>query len=145
DRGADRFVPHTFLNQYFGENNVVWFLQEDALGSIYFISRDYIGLLRKNAAGEYLRDTNTFGKLRKYLNDDSQSISVLNNKQVLDAAQDGFILYDPFLSTPQKTTFHTWIRQVSNDTTIFAGTYTRGDSVVHQQGNDQQPVFPYAS
>lgn len=145
DRAGDRFVPHSFLNQYLGEENVVWYLEEDALGNIYFISRDYIGVLRRNAAGEYVMETNAFNKLRKYLNDDLQNISVLKNNQVLYGAKDGFILYNPFVTYPQSANFQSWIRSVSTDTIVFAGNYVSHDTVVHHQLESLRPAFPYTS
>lgn len=145
DPSSDRFHPHTFLNQYLGEDNVTWFLEEDALGNIYFISRDHIGRLRKNAVGEYAMETNPFGKLRKYLNDDLQNVSVLQNNLVLFGAKEGFILYNPFQTLPQRPAFHTWIRDVSTDDVVFAGNHTAGDSVVHQQQASARPTFPFAS
>lgn len=145
DHTGDRFVPHDLLNKYLGDDNVVWFLQEDALGNIYFISEDAIGVLRKDAVGEYVIETNAFGKLRKYLNDDLQSISVLRNNQVLYGAKDGFILYNPLVSSSQSSDFQTWIRRVSTDTIVFAGSYRKGDSVVRAQLPSMQPIFPYKS
>ncbi len=145
DEASNRFVPHTFLNKYLGENNVVWFLEEDTLGNIYFISQDHIGVLKRTSAGAYEMITSAFGKVMKFLNDDLPSISVLQDNQVLYGGKDGFILYNPLVPIPQRSDFHTWIRRVSTDTTIFSGSYTSGDSVVHTQLKSEIPVLPYAS
>src|SRR5690606_4393308 len=112
---------------------------------IYFISRDQIGMLKKNAIGGYVVESSAFSKIRQYLNDDLQSISVLQNNEVLYGAKDGFILYNPFQVNSQRRTFETLIRKVSNDTIVFAGNYLEGDSVVRHQTTSLQPVFPYAA
>ena len=103
EQASDKFVPHALLNGYLGEDNVVWYLEEDALGNIYFISQNSVGVLKKNAVGDYMMETSVFSKLRKYLNDDLQNISVLQNNQVLYGAKDGFVLFDPLRTYPKNT------------------------------------------
>jgi DNA-binding CsgD family transcriptional regulator len=145
DAKQDRFLPDDFLNKLLGHSNITSFMQEDAMGNIYFISQDKIGLLKKNAIGEYSVETNFFNKLRKYLNDDLLSIAVLKNNQVLYGGKDGFIHYDPFRALPNRSTFNTWIRRVSNDTLLFAGNYKQSDSLIQQQIDEYSPTLPYAS
>lgn len=145
DKQSDGFIPDEFLNKQLGPDNLVSFLQEDALGNIYFITQRDIGVLRKNAVGEYRPETNLFGKLKKYINDDLLSICVLKNNHVLYGAKDGFIHYDPFRPIPQRTTFQAWIRRVATDTVLFSGSYHNADTVYDHQLEAFKPTLPYAS
>lgn len=139
DRATDRFVPDTFFTPRLGKNDQVWFIREDALGNIYFISRDHIGVFKKNSLGDYTLEENAFGKIRKHLNDDLISMVILQNNEVLFGAKDGFIHYNPYHPAEQKSNFKTLIRRVvttsvNRDSVLFFGHYTNHDSISDQQG-----------
>ncbi|HYG01130.1 MAG TPA: two component regulator three y domain-containing protein, partial [Chryseosolibacter sp.] len=95
DPHSDRFLKDKLFTKHLGDNVQLWAIQQDALENIYFIGSEHIGVLRKNALGDYSLETNTFNKIRKYLNDDLVNISVLKNNEVLFGAKDGFIHYNP--------------------------------------------------
>jgi hypothetical protein len=149
DPAADRFVPDDLFTSKLGRQSQIWFMQEDALGNIYFVGREHIGVFQKNAIGEYSYQANDFGKIRKYLNDDLMNIAILKNNEVLFGAKDGFIHYDPSPRLNRShTTFNTLIRKVSattngTDSVLFFGNYSHGDSVVNKQLDTFSPVLPY--
>ncbi|HYG02203.1 MAG TPA: triple tyrosine motif-containing protein, partial [Chryseosolibacter sp.] len=97
--------------------------------------------------GDYSLETNTFNKIRKYLNDDLVNISVLKNNEVLFGAKDGFIHYNPSMNVKRNTDFTTLIRNVSTtstrDSVLFYGNYLRNDSIAVQQLKEYQPALDY--
>lgn len=148
DAKNDFFVRDSFFTSMMGENAQVWFMQEDALGNIYFLSREQIGVLKRNAIGQFELESRAFNKIRKYLNDDLINFTVLKNNEVLFGAKDGFIHFDPNRVTGRKSDFHTLIRNVSinnGDSSIFFGNYIQQDSVIQTQLEKFRPQLPYAS
>ncbi|MBT1687964.1 ligand-binding sensor domain-containing protein [Dawidia soli] len=150
DASADRFVPDDFFSSRLGDTDQLWFVREDALGNIYFVSRDHIGVFRKNSLGEYTLEENLFRKIRKYLNDDLVNIAILRNNEVLFGAKDGFIHYDPTMKPAKAPVFQTLIRQVSattahGDSVLFFGNHSVRDSISDQQQKAWWPELPYRS
>lgn len=147
DRKTDSFVKDKLFTNILGENVQLWAIQQDALENIYFIGSEHIGVLKRNALGNYDLETNTFNKIRKYLNDDLVNISVLKNNQVLFGAKDGFIHYNPAMNVKRNTDFTTLIRNVSTtsttDSVLFYGNYLRNDSVSVYQLKENQPALDY--
>lgn len=146
DRTSDRFILDPMITRLLGPQVQVWFMDEDAFGNIYFLSDSHMGVLVRNAVGQYTLETQGFNKIRKYLNDDLYNISVLDNNEVLFGAKDGFIHYNPRMSTSRKGTFNTLIREVSTtDSLIFAGNYSSNDSIRLTQTADYVPELSYNS
>jgi ligand-binding sensor domain-containing protein/DNA-binding CsgD family transcriptional regulator len=149
DPKADRFIPDDFFSTRLGKTDQVWFIREDAMGNIYFISKNHIGVFRKNSLGEYILEENVFNKIRKYLNDDLVSIAILQNNEVLFGAKDGFIHYDPTMKADRTLIFQTLIRKVgttyNGDSTLFFGNYSVHDSITGEQQLEYQPELPYKS
>jgi len=147
DAQKDAFVPNELFSKLLGASAQLWYLQEDALGNIYFIGREQIGVLRKNSVGEYALESNTFNRIRKFLNDDLENITILKNNEVLFGAKDGFIHYDPSMHVDRKSTFHTLIRRVSltneGDSAIFQGNYVLHDSIARMQPRNYKREMPY--
>jgi len=147
DEQKNAFIPNELFSKLLGANAQLWYLQEDALGNIYFIGREQIGVLRKNSIGEYLLESNTFNRIRKFLNDDLENITILKNNEVLFGAKDGFIHYDPAMRAERKSAFHTLIRRVSltnaGDSAIFHGNYIVNDSITDIQPANYKSEIPY--
>jgi DNA-binding CsgD family transcriptional regulator len=147
DPANDKFILDDILTQKLGPSVQLWFVQEDALGNIYFIGKEQIGVLRLNSTNEYMLETSQFNKLRKYLNDDLQNITILKNNVVLFGAKDGFILFDPRITGIIKSNFFALIRRVeiarNRDSLIFNGKFWKGDSIQMNQMKDFIPTLPY--
>lgn len=143
----DFFERDELFTSRLGEDVQLWSMQEDALGNIYFIGVNQIGFFQRNASGEYLLHTQDFQKIRKYLNDDLENITILRNNEVLFGSKDGFIHFDPTRIRNQESAFNTLIRKVhinyEHDSLVFSGNYTKGDSVVLSQATDDHPEFSY--
>lgn len=149
DTSTDRFVPDDFFSKHLGPTDQLWFVREDALGNIYFVSRDHIGVFRKNSLGEYTLEENLFRKIRKYLNDDLVNIAILRNNEVLFGAKDGFIHYDPAMTPVKAPVFQTLIRQVSataahGDSILFFGNHSLRGTISDKQPGEW-PELPYRS
>jgi hypothetical protein len=149
DRTTDSFVRDELFTPKLGGGVQLWAVQQDALGNIYFIGVDHLGMFQKNAAGEYILQNRDFSKIRKYLNDDLESITILKNNEVLFGAKDGFIHYDPARRREQPSSFKSLIRKVvahhEHDSVLFFGNYVDGDSVTERQLETYKPELPYAS
>lgn len=149
DEKKDAFIPDELFSTMLGKNIQIWYMQEDALGNIYFIGREHIGVLRKNSMGEYELEADAFAKIRKFLNDDLENITILKNNQVIFGAKDGFIHYDPNLHVERKPVFKTLIRRVATtnngDSTLFFGSYVRRDTIVDEQQKINKPKLAYGN
>jgi DNA-binding CsgD family transcriptional regulator len=145
---TDRFVPDGLFSNLLGQDVQLWFIQEDAIGNIYFIGREHLGVLRKNSIGDYTLYENEFNMIRKYLNDDLMNITILKNNEVLFAAKDGFIHFDPSVAFNGKSTFKTLIRNVTSKSEdesrlLFGGNYSNGDSIITTQEEHIKPILSF--
>jgi hypothetical protein len=149
DEKNDKFVPDELFSTILGRNIQIWYMQEDALGNIYFIGREQIGVLRRNSMGEYELEADAFNKIRKFLNDDLENITILKNNQVIFGAKDGFIHYDPNLHVERKSIFKTIIRRVTTtndgDSVLFFGNYVRNDTIIDEQQKINKPNLAYSN
>ncbi len=147
NQAKDAFVPDGLFSSTLGQSAQIWYIQEDAMGNIYFIGREHIGVFRKNSRGDYELQANEFNKIRKYLNDDLENITILKNDEVLFGARDGFIHYNPTFQFGKKPVFTALIRRVTStvngDSVLFSGSYNNGDSVVMQQLESFKPSLPF--
>ncbi|HYC86759.1 MAG TPA: triple tyrosine motif-containing protein [Chryseosolibacter sp.] len=146
---SDSFKRDELFTKIFGPDVELWSVQEDALGNIYFIGSTHIGVLKRNAVGDYTIETNPFNKIRKFLNDDLVNITILKNNEVLFGGKDGFIHYDPTMVLNRKAEFSTIIRKVATtraaDSVLFFGNYIRNDSISAEQMDFYKPELSYQS
>jgi hypothetical protein len=144
---GDNFVKDDLFTTILDPGAQVWYMQEDAFGNIYFAGSTQMGVLRKNAIGEYTLEGSSFNRIRRYLNDDLINITILQNNDVLFGAKDGFIHYDPVKKTAVNTNFRTLIRRVAvtshGDSAFFLGNFERDGSIIDHQLEDQIPNLPY--
>ncbi|MCC5930340.1 MAG: regulator [Cyclobacteriaceae bacterium] len=121
----DQFEKDLRWDQYFAPDILIHFMVEDAGGNIYFIASDQVGVLERKVDGSFVKHTSAFNGLLPLLNDDLQNISVLHNKEVLFAANDGFIRFDFTKTLPSPPVFPTLIRSVfltgTSDSLVFSG------------------------
>jgi DNA-binding CsgD family transcriptional regulator len=129
---ADTFVNDGFYAKLLGPNAQVWMMREDSFGNIYFIGSDKVGVLKRNSVGEYTLESNSFNRIRSFLNDDLENLHVLSNNEVLFGSKEGFIHYDPKKESLKDNRFQTLIRRV---TIVNSGQ----DSVLYY-GNDLKAV-----
>ncbi|MFT7031769.1 MAG: ligand-binding sensor domain-containing protein/DNA-binding CsgD family transcriptional regulator [Cyclobacteriaceae bacterium] len=112
DAKSDAFIPDQLFNEIFGPDNEIRMLKEDMLGNIYFISQTNTGVVKFNNLGEYVVETNLFNKTKGLLNDDLPNITVLDHKNIIMGAKEGFIHYNPLIKKDFDQAFHSIIRKV---------------------------------
>ncbi len=147
DEKNDKFISDELFSSILGKDIQIWYMQEDALGNIYFIGLEHMGVLHKNSVGKYELEANAFNKIRKFLNDDLENITILENNQVLFGAKDGFIHYDPKMRVARQSIFKTLIRRVTSthekDSVLFYGNYVSNDTITNVQQQINYPNLPF--
>jgi|APTNR8051073442_1049403.scaffolds.fasta_scaffold00032_46 ligand-binding sensor domain-containing protein/DNA-binding CsgD family transcriptional regulator len=147
DKQKDRFILEPLFTSLLGPNAQLWNVREDAMGNIYFVGRDLIGVMRKNSGGGYDLDLNSFNKVKRFLNDDLENMIILKNNEVLFGAKEGFIHYDPDVKVSRKPNIKTHIRRFSTtangDSVLFHGNYVQLNTVVADQGDEYVITLPY--
>lgn len=116
NRSSDRFVPHQEFNRLLGPESHTTALAHDFTGKIFFLTNTEVGYLEPTAYGGYDKHTATFSRMRKYLSDDLENITVLDHQNVLFGAKEGFVHYNPSVTHTQERTFSTYIRRVESVT-----------------------------
>ncbi len=148
DKQLDRFALEPLFTTLLGENSQLLNIREDAIGNVYFIGHEMIGVMRKNSVGSYDVDQSSFKKIRRFLNDDLENLVILKNNEVLFGAKEGFIHYDPNIKMDRKSNIKTHIRQFSTtgdtDSVYFHGNFVERGKVVADQGKDNVIELPYA-
>ncbi len=107
------FEPDQFYAKLLGSRSQIWMMREDSFGNIYFIGSDQIGVLKRNAVGEYQAEVNSFNRIRSFLNDDLENLHVLGNNEILFGSKEGFIHYDPHKTLSSAIHFESLIRRVT--------------------------------
>jgi ligand-binding sensor domain-containing protein/DNA-binding CsgD family transcriptional regulator len=147
NRSADRFQQDPFFTSLLGPTTQLWSIQEDALGRIYFLGRDQMGVMRKKVTGDYEVEPNAFNPIRRFLNDDLETMIILNNNEVLFGAKEGFIHYDPNFRNVRERTFKTLVREFSvisnGDSVVFFGNYIHQGKVTDKQPSGDRVELPY--
>jgi len=124
DSTKEKFLLHPTLNNYFSTDTHIREMETDALGNIYFIANEEAGVLKRNPMGSYEKDNAAFFQIMPYLNDALEKIQVVNNKNVLFSAKEGFITYDPTrpynLSVPKKPLIR-FLQTIGDSTQLVSG------------------------
>ena len=146
DEASDRFVVDEFFKDFFNNDPVIA-LAEDPYQNIYYMTIQEIGILEKDASGEYHKKTSIFNKLKDMLNDDLQNVSILSANQALYAAKEGFVLYTAGSANITDQPFHTLLRRVSltgnSSETLFHGHYLKDNEVTNKQPKEYIQKIPY--
>ncbi len=91
---SDRFEPNTFLSSLLGEEHVSE-MASTPEGDIYYIQDRKLGRLVQESVGTYRKETHIFNRINKYLSDDLEIISILDNRNILIGSKEAFIHFDP--------------------------------------------------
>ena len=112
DGREDHFVPDSTLSAMMGWENHVSVLEEDELGNLFFIADRQAGLLRQNSLGEYSKEMAVFRRINHLISDDLENVSVLDYRNILFGAKDGFIHFDPVKVSKKPEEFPVLLREV---------------------------------
>jgi ligand-binding sensor domain-containing protein/DNA-binding CsgD family transcriptional regulator len=144
----DRFQKEVLLTTETGIRGAIDILASDAQGNIYFIGQNKVGVLKKASDGSYAMITEKFNKVYPFLNDDLLNISILNSNNILFGAKEGFIVYNPERLSVPHSNFKAYIRDVktlsTTDSSLFAGNYWDGETVLQNQRNSEIPVLEFS-
>ena len=96
DFNADslNFSSNLFFDKMLGKMHISKLVATDD-NSIYFIQNQELGVLKEESYGEFQKETLVFKHINKFINDDLQSISVIDEQNILVGAKEGFIHYNP--------------------------------------------------
>ena len=106
-----RFNKNEFLIDLIGEHHVSQMVS-GFNGDIFFIEDRKLGLLTQKSIGTYERESHIFKRVNKYLSDDLENISVIDQSSILFGAKEGFIHYDPLSSFTINEDFGVIIRSI---------------------------------
>jgi DNA-binding CsgD family transcriptional regulator len=114
----DLFEHYPKLEKPLGTSQYINILEANHQGDIYYIKQNKFGLLKRNSFGDFEATEKTFNPINKYiLSDDSENINIIDHKNVLIGAKEGFIHYDPTITKPTIDEFTTLLRQIDIITT----------------------------
>lgn len=124
---TDRLEKDPLFEPYFGGEFLATSMVEDPLGNIFYIGDHEVGVLERQINGTYQKNHQIFNKIKPFLNDDLQNISLIRPNEVLFAANEGFIWYRLEREITAPIAYPTQIRSVfmtgSADSLIWEGKY----------------------
>jgi len=88
------FTPNTFFDELLGKDHISQLIT-DKNNSIYYIQNLEFGVLKEETYGKFKKETAVFKHINKFINDDLQNISIINEQNILIGAKEGFIHYNP--------------------------------------------------
>jgi len=92
--GSHSFVSNSFFDKWLGTKHVSEIVSNGS-NSIYYIQDQKMGMLVQETFGSYKLETSIFKHINKYINDDLPNITVLDDKNILVGAKEGFIRFNP--------------------------------------------------
>lgn len=130
NRDTDNFEPYPKLETPLGTQEYISSLAANPLGDIYYIKQNKFGRLKRDNFGEYIAQEEIFNNINKYLlDDDLENINVLDHKNILIGAKEGFIHYDPTVEKLKVDIFNTYLRsiEITKDSIqqVYAGSLTK--------------------
>ncbi|MDN5217112.1 triple tyrosine motif-containing protein [Fulvivirgaceae bacterium BMA12] len=126
DKVSNRVLPYEPLKKVFGDEYRIYCMDEDVLGNLYFTGQDLTGVLRRSFDGSYSMDHSVFQKIHTSLNDDFPNINVLDEKNILFGAKEGFIHFDPSLGGLESGTPEVYLDKlhfITGSDSLLAGYY----------------------
>ena len=126
DADSLSFIENDFLNEQIGMNHVSEISENARNGDIFYISNRELGYLKRESFGAYTRGENVFRRINKLLNDDLENVSILDERNVLVGAKEGFIHFDPGKTFEIIEDFRTLIRSVEIKNSVDSIQIIRG-------------------
>ncbi|MEH6536809.1 MAG: triple tyrosine motif-containing protein [Psychroserpens sp.] len=111
DPNTLKFSSNTFFNEMLGKDHVSKLVTAED-NSIYYIQNLELGVLKEESYGKFQKETSVFKHINKFINDDLQSISIINEKNILIGAKEGFIHYNPLKKHHINKDFSVLIRSI---------------------------------
>ncbi len=118
---TETFTLNDYLTKLIGLNHVSKIVSFGD-GNMLYIANDALGMLIQKSFGQYEKEMNVFKRVNKFLSNDLENITVLDERNILIGAKEGFIHYDPSVPLFEKRPFSASIRSVeinSGDTSTL--------------------------
>lgn len=131
---SETFVPHSYWQKWFGENQNIRFPKEDSSGNIWYALNETPHYLEKTKEG-YTKKDALFTKTKDVLVGGFEDIEVVGPHDVIFSAENGFVHYDRRIRKKRKNHFNTLVRGVV--------TTSDGDSVIYM-GNSKGNIHEAA-
>ena len=137
------------FNELFKGYRHVSVMQQDALGNVYFIADNQLGVLRKSSTGDYQVETDAFFRINKYLSDDLGNINIIDLEQILIGAQEGFVVFNPLTKVFKPDHYLTYLRRVTTlgptDSLVYGGGLTASVDTISLAHDDNALRFAFAA
>tara|TARA_B100000900_G_scaffold415434_1_gene445302 strand:- start:10261 stop:13074 length:2814 start_codon:yes stop_codon:yes gene_type:complete len=106
-----KFTPNILFDEILGKDHISA-LKASQKNTIYYIQNREFGILKEENYGKFKKETAVFKHINKFINDDLPNISIIDNKNILIGAKEGFIHYDQSIKHIKNSSFSTLIRGV---------------------------------
>ena len=125
NKAKDYFEPSEVYQSALGNDVIMVDLEEDALGNVFFIERQKLGVLKALPSNQFELYYNTFNKIKSAWNDDLANVIVLDDQNILFGGKQGFIHYSPKDDLPRislpSVHFKSIVNRGEKDTLLFQG------------------------
>jgi DNA-binding NarL/FixJ family response regulator len=91
---SNLFISNSFFSKWLDANHVNE-IASDGSNTIYYIQDMLFGRIVQESFGAYRKETGHFKHINPLINDDLPNISILDKRNVLIGAKEGFIRYQP--------------------------------------------------
>ncbi|NVK48837.1 MAG: regulator [Cyclobacteriaceae bacterium] len=143
----DRFERDPTFERYFEPDFLATSIVEDPLGNIFYIGENEVGVMEKQINGTYTKNHQIFNKVKPFLNDDLQNISLIRANEVLFSGNEGFIWYKLDKNYNPSISYPTLIRSVyltgSSDSLISQGNFLQSDVLQDSSKEEEIPQISY--
>lgn len=128
NKKQDLFINQLELESIIGDYlHVSNFTMDSDQNIYYIIENKAIGILKYQSFNKYEKITNQFSKINKYISDDLENITIIDDNNILFGAKDGFVHYDPSVEITKNSKFEVFIRSIKaitdTDSTLYDGGY----------------------
>ena len=146
NRERNNFIRDQSFDDYFDPTEHLREVEEGPLGNIYFITDNYLGVLRKQQQA-YIKEVGVFNKVWDLVSDDLESITALSPENVLIGAKEGFIHYNPNYDKKQLDQFFVLMRKIESlyngDSVLFGGAFLDKNQLTNTQPQAAHLGLPY--
>jgi DNA-binding CsgD family transcriptional regulator len=111
DSDSLTFSSNYFFDKMLGIDHVSA-LVSGQKNTSYYIQNQEFGELKEESYGKFKKETAAFKHINKFISDDLQNISVIDNQNILIGAKEGFIHYNPVKDHTINKDFSVLIRSV---------------------------------
>ena len=126
---TSKFSLNSFFDEILGKEHVSE-LVTDKNNSIYYIQNQELGVLKEEKYGKFQKETSVFKHINKFINDDLPNISVIDERNIVVGAKEGFIHYNPLKEHLINKDFSVIIRHIEvtkneDSTSIINPSFTK--------------------